>query len=216
MSPETHDRKPAKVEADVRRLLSQSLRDDDLRARLEELAGQWAFSGLTWLWGPELYRRNRLLFRPFILAHFGASLFLKKWQWEAVAWKGPIGEALERWLAEVDQNDDVDLFRRLYQWRASQGGWRAQAQAGVRSDLVRRFEKAPTPASRAVVTDKFDIGFELDEPAALRLYQIDPVVSAPCILRHLPSRWGWGQDDKRVLWTQLFELRRSAAIVCLP
>lgn len=209
MAPETHDRKPAKVEADVRRLLGQSLRDDDLRARLEELAGQWAFPRLTWLWGPELYRRNRVLFRPFILARFAEMLFVKRWQWEAVAWKGPIGEALDRWLAEVDQNDDVDLFRRLYRWKTSQSRWRPDSQATIRSDLVRRFEKAPTPASRAIVVDKFNFWFELDLAAAARMYEIDPVISAPYILQHLPSRWSWGEGDKRVLWERLFDLAQK-------
>jgi hypothetical protein len=202
MASEPHDRKAAKVEAEVRRFLGQSLQDDDLRARLEALAVQLAFPGLTWLWGPDLYRRNRVLFRPFILAHFGTTLFVKKWQWQAVAWKGPIGEALDRWLAEVDRNDDVDLFRRLYQWKTTQGGWRQDTPATIRSDLIRRFEKAPTPATRAVVLDKFNFWFELDEPTALKLFTIDRASAGVYIQRHLPSRWGW-RGEKRVLWESL-------------
>jgi hypothetical protein len=197
-----HDRKAGKVEADVRRLLAQSLQADDLRARLEELAAQWAFPGLIWLWGPELYRRDRVLFRPFILAHFGTTLFVKKWQWQAVAWKGPIGNALDGWLVTVDQNDDVDLFRRLYQWKAMRGGGMPREIAAIRDELVRRFEKAPTAACRAVVLDKFNFWFELDEAAAVRLYAIDPPAAGPYIIRHLPSRWGW-RGEKRALWQSL-------------
>jgi len=209
MEPETRDRKPAKVEADVRRLLARSISDDQLRAELEELARLQAFSGLTWLWGPELYRRNRVLFRPFILAHFGTMQFLKpqSWQWAGVAWKGTVGEALEEWLAEVDRNDDADLFRRLYQWKNLQGNLLQRNVAPVLADLVRRFETAPTAATRAVVLDKFDIWLGLDEPAAIRLYSTDPANAAPYILRHIPSRWGWG-GEKRVLWESLFDLAR--------
>jgi hypothetical protein len=209
MPSEIHDRKPPKVEADIRRLLSQSLRDDDLRSRLEELAGQWAFAGFTWLWGPALYRRNRVLYRPFILAHFGNTLFVKRWHWQTVEWKGPIGEALDGWLAEVDRDDDIDLFRRLYVWKNARSGWRLDAPGSIRSDLLRRFEKASTSASRSVVADKFNFWFGLDEAAAIRLYQIDPIVAAPYILRHLPSRWGWAGNEHRVLWTRLFELARE-------
>ncbi len=205
MPVETRDRKPARVEADVRRLLGRSISDDQLRAELEEIARQWAFSGLTWLWGPELYRRNRVLFRPLILAHFGTTLLVKQWQWEAVAWKGPVGEALEQWLAEVDRNDDVDLFRRLYQWKNLQGSLLQRNVAPVLADLVRRFETAPTAATRAVVLDKFDIWLGLDEPAAIRLYMHDPANAALYILRHIPSRWGWG-GEQRVLWDSLFDL----------
>src|SRR5207248_1633874 len=99
MAAELRDRKPAEVEADVRRLLARDLSDADLRAELEELARQWAFSGLTWLWGPALYRRNKVLFRSFILAQFGTSQFVGQSKWEPVLWKGATGEVLERWLA---------------------------------------------------------------------------------------------------------------------
>jgi hypothetical protein len=208
MPHETHDRKPAKVEAEIRRLLSQSLQDDDLRARLEELTGQRAFGGFTWLWGPELYRRNRVLFRPVILAHFSTMQFVKKWHWEPVAWKGAIGQALEGWLAEVDRDDDVDLFRRLYQWKELQRGSRASANPAIRSDLVRRFEKASSAASRAVVLEKFNFGIELNTPTAVSLYQLDPAPAGPYILRHLPSRWGWG-GEKRALWESLFSLAKG-------
>ncbi len=207
MASKTRDRTPTNVEADVRRLLGRSIGDDQLRAELEELAHQWAFTGLTWLWGPELYRRNRVLFGPFILAHFSSTVLLKKRQWEAVAWQGKVGEVLERWLAEVDRNDDVDLFRRLYQWKILQGNRGRLNVPAVVGDLLRRIESAPTAAVRAVVLEKFNIWLELDEPGAIRLYTVDPANSAAYILRHIPLRWAWA-GEKRVLWHSLFELAR--------
>lgn len=205
MEPEKRDQKPAQVEAEVRRLLARSLTDADLRAELEELARQWAFPGFTWLWGPELYRRNRVLFRTFILNHFGTSLYLGKWRWQPVAWKGPTGDALERWLAEVDRHDDVELFRRLYPWKMQGAGQRPD-QDRIRADLLRRFEAA-TPAGRALVLAKFNIWLELNEEQAVRLYTID-TSAGPYLLQHLPSRWGWG-GEKRTLWNSLVQLARQ-------
>jgi hypothetical protein len=207
MAEESRDRKPAQVEADVRRLVARALSDADLRAEFEELARQRAFSGLTWLWGPELYRRNRVLFRPFILSHFGTIstyMSLGTWKWEVVEWKGPVAEVLERWLAEVDRNDDVELFRRLYQWKMQDAsGRRERDDLRIRADLLRRFETAPTAAGRAGVLAKFNVWLELDEAAAIRLYTIDPAAAGPYLLQHLPSRWGWG-GEKRELWQSLF------------
>jgi hypothetical protein len=206
---EPRDRKPAQVEAEVRRLLARTMSDADLRAELEELARQWAFSGLTWLWGPELYRRNRVLFRPFILAHFGTTQWTGQWKWEQVAWKGSATDVLERWLAEVDKADDVDLFRRLYQWKTQPTTWaQRRDESRILGDLVRRYETAVTAAARAVVLAKFNFGLQLDEESAIRLYTIDPSTAGPYLLQHLPSRWGWG-GEKRSLWKTLFDLARQ-------
>ena len=46
--------------------------DTELRDELEQLAVARAFGGFTWLFGPPLYRRNRVIFRPFILNHFSS------------------------------------------------------------------------------------------------------------------------------------------------
>lgn len=35
-------------------------------------------------------------------------------------WKGDKAKILEAWLAEVDKNDEADLFRRLYEWKLSE------------------------------------------------------------------------------------------------
>jgi len=46
------------------------LDDGQLRQGVETLSRRWAFARLIALWGPGLYFRNRVVFRPFILAHF--------------------------------------------------------------------------------------------------------------------------------------------------
>jgi hypothetical protein len=206
MSSATRERKPAEVEADIRRILARDLSAAELRTELEGIARQWAFSGFTWLWGPELYKRNRVVFRPFILGHFGTMLFRKRWQWEPVTWKGKTAEILEPWLAEADRHDDIELFRRLYLWKLQELSVRRQEQ--IRSDLLRRFQGAESPATRAMVIDKFNFTFNLDEPTALKLYSIDSVTAGPYILQHLPTSWLW-RGEKRALWQSLFEQARG-------
>src|SRR5262249_57641941 len=112
---------PKELEKEVGALLAEPLADADLRARLEALASEPAFNGLTYLWGPELYRRNRVLFRPFVLNHF-AALFQIGWDWKPVRWKDHAA-VLDAWLEEVDRRDDVELFRRLYPWKHTQNAW---------------------------------------------------------------------------------------------
>src|SRR5688572_33026800 len=112
---------PKQLEQTIRALLKERLADAELRERLEKLAAEEiSFSGFTWLYGPELYRRNRILFRPFILSRFSTYMRLPKWKFKAVRWKGATAKILDAWLAEVDKNDDADLFRRLYEWQLSE------------------------------------------------------------------------------------------------
>jgi hypothetical protein len=208
MTPDVRDRSVQQVKADVQRLLARPLADADLRAHLEELARQWAFSGLTWLWGPELYRRNRVLFRPFILGHFGTTQILPGWRWKQIEWKGHTGEILERWLAEVDRNDDVELFRRLYQWKIDNRARDRKHGERILPDLLRRFDAAPGPAARAVVLSKFNFFLELDEMTAIRLYQKDAATTTPFILTHMPMRGGW-TGNKCTFWETLFKLAQE-------
>lgn len=189
--------KPSReVEALVRALLREPLEDKVLRERLEELGREPAFPGLTWLWGPELYRRNRVLFRPFILSHFSTW----EWgSWRIVPWKGETGRRLDDWISEADRLDDVELFRRLYLWKhpASLG-----FDPGVwRQDLVVRFRVARTPAARAAALRKLDVWAQLDEETALELYRLDPRAAAPFVLRHLPTSRG--------LWPRLVAAARE-------
>ena len=176
--------------------------DTDLRAALEALAKEHkAFDGFTWLWGPRLYERNKVIFRPLILSRFSTVQRVGEWRWEVVKWKGETGGILDRWLTQVDAADDVELFRRLNEWKLS-GDWKAY-QAKWQAELVRRFAAAPTPAARTTVLAKFEAWLWLDEDAAISLYATDFVLAAPFILKHL--RFGWGGDRPGV-WRRLHML----------
>jgi len=198
--------KAAVVERFVRDLLQDaSTSDEAVRAQLEDLARQPAFNGLTWLWGPVLYNRNRVLFRPFILAHFSTWLFDPPLRFKPVEWKGTPAKILDDWLALVDRSDDIELFRKLYQWSIDRPGkWRPDENR-YRADLLKRFTEAEAPAARLTVLSKFDIASSVDEPLALELYRIDASAAKPFILRHLPTRWSFLRGEKRELWKGLLE-----------
>jgi len=190
------------VERQVRGLLAGALDDASLRAALEELAlTEGGFPLLTWLWGPELWRRNRRFFRPFVLARFSSAGFVGK-KWVNVTWKER-AKVLEPWLAEADLADDVELFRRLHAWKLTrlQGGARDKA---VCAELRERFAKATSSPARRLVLEKFAQWFSLDELTALALYQAEPREAGPFILRHLPSSL-WTGAEKRILWRSLFD-----------
>lgn len=182
------------VEKRLRSLFQSPLDDAALRAEVETLAADSEFPLLVWLWGPELYRRNRTLFRPFILARFGS------WRWGSdtnVEWKGEQGKALDAWLDEADRLDDAEIFRRLYTWKLLWvHNWDSKAW---RQDLVHRFRAAPTSAARATTLRKMDISrLELSETTATLLYKLDPAAARPFIRNHLPT---W----KRGLWNDLLK-----------
>jgi len=70
---------PRALEGRIRGLLGQPVSDEKLRERLEQLAtDEISFSGFTWLWGPVLYKRNRILFLPFIVSKFSSYMTLPK------------------------------------------------------------------------------------------------------------------------------------------
>jgi hypothetical protein len=188
----------------IRRVLGEDWPDEQLRSKLEALAEtEQNFGGFTWVWGPVLYARNRVLFRPFILGRFGQGVIVGKYRWEAVRWKGDVAEALEPWLQEVDRRDDIELFRRLYEWKLGAlgtGAIKDARQKAISPDLIRRFRGAATRANRDTVLQKFALWYELDEPTALELYRIDPLSAGPFILRHLP--WTW-MENKRAYWQLL-------------
>ncbi len=200
---------PKELECSIKELLKGPLPAAELRAELERLAlAERAFSGFTWLWGPELYRRDRIVFRPFILSRFSSYMILPKWKVEVIRWKGDAGRALEAWLGEVDRNDDIELFRRLYEWKLNdRHGWRARDKRSreVIDELQRRCGGDASPAGRQLTLRKFDLWFELDEAAACALYEKDARASAPFILRHLKSSW-FGGEAKRALWRRLLDM----------
>src|SRR5437867_10873166 len=111
---------PKELEQTIRELIQRPMADAELREQFEKLAAaEISFSGFTWLFGPELCRRNRILFRPFILSRFSTYMTLPKWKVEAIHWKGNQAGILDSWLSEVDRHDDADLFGKLYNWRLS-------------------------------------------------------------------------------------------------
>lgn len=182
--------------------LASPVSDTDLRAALEALAREHkAFDGFTWLWGPKLYERNKVVFRPLILGRFSTIQRVGEWQWDAVKWKGETGSILDRWLAQVDAADDIELFRRLHAWKLS-GDWKAY-QAKWQAELVQRFAAAATPAARTTLLAKYEAWLWFDEDAAIALYEADFTLAAPFILKHL--RFGWGGDRPGV-WRRLHML----------
>ena len=190
------------LEKRIRALLASGADDSALRSEMEALAlAERSFSGLVWLWGPELYRRNRIFFRPLILSRFGTYLIDEKGRVTVLSWQTN-ASVLEPWLAEADAANDVELFRKLYEWKVREAGWRQQDKrtARVQADVAARFEAAATPAERQIVLRKFGIWFEMSEETALRLYERDSS-SAGYILNHLPSTWHGG--PKRELWEKL-------------
>lgn len=181
----------------IERLLDGQKDDARLRDNLEGLAHDVALPGLTWFWGPALYERNRVTFRPFILNHFS------DWQtdgrsWSRVKWKDRAGQ-LDAWLSEARKNRDSNLVRRLLAWKYAGKNWGIDEKA-FGAALVREYETASGPAARAIVLDEFNSSFSLTEETAIALYRIDRA-AGPFLLQHL-RRGFWG-DDKRALWTRL-------------
>jgi hypothetical protein len=56
----------------VRRALALAS-DEAVRVELERLSALPHFQHFTWLWAPALAKRNRVMFRPFILSTFDRS-----------------------------------------------------------------------------------------------------------------------------------------------
>ncbi len=200
---------PQELEQTIRALMQRPMADAELREQLEKLAAvEISFSGFTWMFGPELYRRNRVLFRPFILSRFSTYMTLPKWKVQTIHWKGGKARILDAWLAEADKNDDADLFRRLYEWKLSERfDWRkrdARAKEII-TDLQSRFQSAGNPSRRQTVLRKFDLWFDLDEASACALYSVDPQAAGPYVLRRLRTGWLSGAP-KRVMWTRLLQL----------
>src|ERR1700755_1976586 len=95
---ERWNRQAREMDAALRSALA-AVSDDDaaLRTAFEQLATRPRFAEFTWRWGPLLARRNRVLFRPFILAHF-SSFALDATGEGFDAWEGKTGRALADWL----------------------------------------------------------------------------------------------------------------------
>jgi hypothetical protein len=200
---------PKELEQSVRSLLQRSMADAELREQLEQLAAaEISFPGFTWLFGPQLYRRNRVLFRPFIHSRFSTCMTRPKGKVEVIHWKGEKAKILDAWLVEVDKHDDADLFRRLYEWKLSERFDSRKRDARAKeiiAELQSRFQSAGSPARRQTVLRKFDLWFDLDEAPACALYSADPRAAGPYILRRLRTGWLSGAP-KREMWTRLLQM----------
>jgi hypothetical protein len=194
----------ADLERRLRDTLARARDDAALRTEMEALASERLFRAYTWLWGPALYRRSRVVFRSFIVRHFATFAVYDDFHWEPVRWEGHVGRELESWLADVDRDDDVALFRALYQWRYDRDKNRNERW---RKDLLRSYGEASTSAARQTVLRKYDLWFRLDEPAALALYRKDAPAAREFILRHLAG--GFFGGETRSLWEQLLAAARE-------
>lgn len=176
--------KSAKVLAQEIGALIDGERDDRvLREKLERLAvGEFRFAEGAASYGPTLYARDRVLFRPLLLAHFTGF--------------GPVPKDIDAWMDQADRHNDVELYRALYAWKN-----RGKA-AEWRRDLITRMRAAGSKSARATELQKLDIWGAIDEETALELYRIDPEASTKFIERHL-ELW------KRRLWRDLLELARA-------
>ena len=178
--------------------------DRSLRERLEGMATGALFKALSWYWAPRLYSRNRAMFRPFIQHHL-TEIYVKperRSSWQPIAWEGDVARALDPWLAEVERDGEFALFRRMYAWKHKRArGWGVDADRWCH-DVRERFVLG-SPAERAKVLQLFDLHAQLDETTAIALYDVDPALAGPFILRHLPSRWLWLKTLKP--WRQLAE-----------
>ena len=196
-------RETKRVQADLERLLAATLTDKELREKLEPLAKEPAFDGLVWLWGPELYRRNKAMFLPLIRQHFGIDNVLPRQGFVLQKWEGEIATRLTEWLSELDTANEVDLFRRVYNRKHADPRGFGIDETVWQNDLLARFQRAGSAAARQIVLQKFDSAATLDEAHACSLYEHDAFAVKPFILKHLPPIWS---HEGRRLWNRLFDL----------
>lgn len=190
----------------VRAVLARGLEDEALRDALEELSTRPWFREFSWLWGPAVATRSRVLFRPFLLNHISSWSLNEKGK-AFNAWKkGRTAEELQAWLEEADRRDDVEVFRKLYEWRLVQLlGW-AKAEAQWRKDLLERARAAQGRAAFNTALAKLNLGdYRLDEPTALALYELNPVGARAFILAHPPDEWIGKRSDPGRFWRKLLE-----------
>lgn len=185
--------KPGALEQEVRSALQQPL--SACRPAIEALTAHFGFAGLTWLWGPTLYRLDPIFFRPLILSHFGWQQWKGGWRWVPVPWN----TELESWLSEVERDQDLELCQRLIHWKilSSAKFKPEQARKLFLQELRRRIDGADSPARIRQELRKLDLGYSLDEPTALFLYRWGTIHATPFILRHLPWK-------TRAFWEELF------------
>lgn len=186
---------------------------DDLRLRdhLEGAKSDPAMGELTPFWGPALYRRNRVLFRPLVFSLFAT------WTVEAgfgfgvrrvrhLKWADN-AEALEGWLGDARAARDTAMVRRLLAWKfADAKGFGVDAPRW-RAALLKDFLAADGAAARRLALEDYEQSAPLDESAALSLYEIDRN-TRDFIQRHLPFSFDT-RKQPRAMWRRLGEAAKS-------
>ena len=195
--------KSDKLQKTIRQLIIDQPDDLRLRDHLEVLTRDERFSGLTWFWGPELYRRNRVVFGDLIQNHFS------EWTrslngWKRVCWQTH-GNELQAWLDEARRCRDTRLVRRLLRWKLAAKHWGVDSTRWTAS-LLGEYRAADTAAARSIVLDEYDEWFELNEESALALYSADALCGS-FLLKYLPSSFRGG--DGRQLWARLGDAFRD-------
>jgi hypothetical protein len=201
------ERQIKEMDAAVRAVLARGLGDEELRDALDELSTRNWFREFFWLWGPAVSRRNRVLFRPFILNHFSSWSIDAKGKSFAPWNKSETAHELQALLEDADRRDDVEVFRKLYGWRLLQVvGWN-KAEAQWHKDLLERARAAQGRTAFNTALAKLNLreAYALDEPTALALYELDPVGSRAFILAHPPHEWPGKRGDLKRFWRKLLE-----------
>ncbi len=165
-----------------------------------------AFSSLTWFWGPELYRRNRVVFREIILNHF-SDFERGFWGGKRIRWKTH-ADRLDAWLAAAREHRDIAITRRLLTWKFANDRWGIAEEPWCKA-LTADYRAAASPAAQAAVLDEFDAWFRLDEKTANELYRINPICSK-FILKHLPFQFSFWGNEQRQPWREMIRMAEEA------
>ena len=211
MGGELNQLKAGALEAAVRTALAGP--DSQLTAAMESLARHFAFRGLVWLWGPDLYRRDRIRFRPLILSHFEMYQWTGGFSRKSISFKK---NGLESWLQACEAAEDASLTNRLLRWKLlEQAGWKWKGlQREFLQELRRRLlQTEPSPAQCLLELRKLQGISSLDEDTALELFTRWPKVTGDFILGHLPHPyqpklwerlWAQAQDRESLFAWNLY------------
>lgn len=186
--------------------MRDQVNDLRLRDHLEGLSKEPTFPGLTWFWGPELYRRNRVVFRELILKQF-SDFESGFWGGKRIKWSQH-AERLEAWLAAARTNRDIWLVRRLLRWKFAKESWGINSELWT-SALIAEYRTAQGPAAQATVLEVYDDWFQLDENSAVELYRLNPKCSK-FLLKHLPAKYSFWGGEQRQPWRRLIGLALNA------
>ena len=192
----------SELQKSLEQLLSSGADDASLFADCSKLAQHEHFPSFTWLWGPRLATRDRLLFGPLILQSFSEwTKDGKRWSW--IPWSDH-SDQLEGWLAHSRSFRDTVVVRKLLRWKYNSGldvnheRWNAE--------LLKEFSQAGTIQDQLLVLHYYDEAFVLQEATAVALYQTLPS-AREYILKKLAVTQKY---SKRQLWRKLVSVADTA------